>query len=205
MVKTSAKTQKSRLSVIRNHKILFIIGLLALLILVLLIKNGVEARKDKEKFEQARTSLDKVYADITSTVGAPDNYKGNNHCNESFFGAYNLVTNCSVGIQLAYATASLDEANTKFITIQSLIDTNKFKPLGSLTSGMSDFKDGAQSYKKALGTYKFSDLNCGASYIFDSPEKSALNLSDGTKNKKELFIDISCYGLAKKGYYSLQN
>ncbi len=71
MSKTTTKTQKTRLSVVKKHKILSILVLLVILVAVLLVRHSIELRRDKEKFEQARTSLDKVYAEIVATVGTP--------------------------------------------------------------------------------------------------------------------------------------
>lgn len=81
-------------------------------------------KADKEKFEQAKASIDALYADIVATAGQPDKEERGQTCGYAEFKNSKGPLSCMVRIAFVYPTGNNGEATTIFSNMNRALDLN---------------------------------------------------------------------------------
>jgi hypothetical protein len=165
-----------------------------------MVKNAVEVRKDKEKFEQARTSLDKVYADIVATVGSPDNFETNSSCSRpnQEFGQGPL--SCVVQTSFVYGVNDLKAAGDLMQKTQSTLDKSSDFKNKIKGAGMPDTLLNSSSQSDS---YEVAGIKCSVKYVYDIPRETFLKIKDSSQ--KTFQVSLGCPDSAKAEYFPLEN
>jgi hypothetical protein len=193
----------SRLRWPRDHKLISLLVIIALLVGGYFVYEAVVLRMNKHDFEQARAAIDVVYADIVSRVGQPDNYKKINYCARAHQEFTPGSISCDSDTSIIYSVDNENEANSVFKRIQKIINSNSslLKPTSVPDTSLKDSLVVDSAYHAASDKYRSHGLSCIANYIYDTPREIDLSIKD--KDKKPFEVTIGCYGPARQAYYSL--
>jgi len=161
-------------------------------------------RADKERFEQAQASIDKLYAGIVAKVGEPNNYDRNQSCGRPNQKFNEGPLSCSVGVDFVYEVLDSSEALILFKKIQNIVSANSslFQQKNTLSNSFSGSIIGTTVYTAASDQYKElqSGLDCVAKYVYDTPSETFLDLKK-TSDRRVFYITIGCSGEASDKYY----
>jgi hypothetical protein len=184
-----------------RHKITSLIILVTLLgIAGIFIYQKIALELNKRDFQNARTAIDSVYADIVRQVGPPDNYKKVNQCVREHEELTQGSLFCNIDTTIIYGVKDRVEASSILAKVQGVITNEKqFKLSGHLSRGIQDRLVTNTYYHTAEDNYRYSNLDCVASYVYDTPGEISLSLQD--KNMQPLEISFGCNGPAKQSYY----
>ena len=159
---------------------------------------------NKRGFQQARSAIDAVYANIVAKVGPPDNSKRFNSCNRSHQEFETGPLSCDVETRFIYGVSGLAEGDILFKKIQSSISANEklLKPTRPLSKSIGGLLV-VNTYYYSTNDYFVSPsrMDCIVSYTYNTPRQIDLQINDLTK--KPLEISIDCSDWAKAQYYPL--
>ena len=182
------------------------IWLVAFGILLLLVGFGYKAlvwyqlRADKQRFTEASVLVDKIYADIVTELGQPEDSKRTNSCSvryQEFTGSGDLT--CHIDGSATYLVRDKQEAEAVITNVQDLISHNgKLKSLDTLNTDFHDSVAGSTVYHIVSNKYSVNSMQCSIGYIYDPPGGARMS---GSENKK-LEIGVSCSDAAKSQIYS---
>ena len=193
------KQAKSRIVWPKEHKLLSLLILVVLGVVSFFVYQRVALELNKRDFQQARAAIDKVYADIVTQVGRPDNSKRVNDCSrpDQEFGQGPL--SCSVGIDFIYGVNNELDADTLFKKIQAVIGSHgDLKPTKALDDSIHDTLVVNSYYHSAQDFYSVSDINCSVKYTYDTPRETFLSINS---NLKTFYVSLGCDGAARASYY----
>lgn len=184
------------------------IWLLAFGILLLLIGFGYKAyvwyqlRSDKQRFTEASVLVDKIYSDIVTELGQPEDSKRTNSCSRPYqeFTGYGDPV-CRVGVTVIYSVNDRSVANNYLSTTQRIIASNRRISLnGTLSRSIQDAIAINTEYHAATDNYYLNGLNCTSNYVFDTPSETFLKIKNDSN--KPFQISFGCSGEAKSQIYS---
>lgn len=170
--------------------------------------NKYSDAQDKQKFEQARTAIDSVYADIVAQVGPPDDRQSTNACNIHKEEFASPSYTCYVETNFIYGLTNEDRANRQLKIIRASIARSKiFDKKQIMEKALKDRKEvvGIKSRTThiALDRYQYNRLACTTYYEYDPPDEIDLKITDSSKIPFE--VSINCDGPAKNLYYPLRD
>jgi hypothetical protein len=164
-----------------------------------------EKQQNQAAFEQARLTIDAIYADVIKEVGPPDDQKRTNSCSKNFQEWGGGEISCDVSGEFIYGVDSQEQATKIYKSVQNIVvnEKNTFKPESPLSTSITDELVVDTYYHSAYDSFKTErGLKCVAKYVYDTPKDSYLKTPAG---KKGLYITIGCFGGAKAPYYKLDN
>ena len=201
-----SKTPKQPpLSWIKPHKWLSLLILLLLIIIGFSIYQKISIYNNKRAFEQARTTIDSIYADIVKQVGQPDNHKRVSSCDYASREFGHGPLGCSVYVEFAYSVNNNERA-TSIVKRSSVILSSDQKITYSNLSSVTPFKNISKnplqrvSISFSKNSYGFT---CTLTSVYSVPYRLSGYLS--VANKGDVLSSIiGCEGPAKQAYYKLQ-
>lgn len=202
MVKPLSSKLKRFISWLRTHKLASVALVLILLVVGFFVYEKVALELNKRAFQNARTAINAVYADIVKNVGPPDNNKHESSCSRpsQVYGQGPL--SCDVRTSIIYGLSDKDQANTIFKTVQITMNQNKKFKSVMLEPDISSLPVGNSIYTSATDRYKMGGgIDCTMSYWYDTPRQTDLVIND--KNKKTFEIILNCNGWARTEFYSM--
>lgn len=207
MMKRLARSYNS-LPWVRSHKFKFFLLVIFLLIVGVFFYEKIALELNKRAFQQARTSIDTVYADIVAQVGQPDSYKRSNSCSRPNQEFTQGPLSCNVATTMIYGVSNPSEANTKFKSIQTIVNSKKiFKPTSPPADTIRAASVGVITSSTALDHYTInsSKMDCAIKYVYDTPSETSLLLKMNTPEEKAFYISIGCDDWARAQYYPKNN
>jgi len=187
-----------------RHKLFSVFILIVLVVAGFFVYQRITLELNKRGFQQARSAIDIVYADIIAKVGPPDNSKRVNSCNRVKEEFENGPLSCDVDTSFIYGVNGVEEADSLMSNIQNLIANHPglLQPSAPLTNQISSTLVVNSYYQTAHDHYKTArHMKCETSYIYDTLRETDLSIKDQTK--KPLEIGIDCSDWAKAQYYPL--
>jgi hypothetical protein len=187
----------------KKGKLVAVVTLVGLGVLTFWGYNTYQVRADKQRFEEARATIDSIYADIVTQLGEPDDYKRSNTCSRPYqeFTGYG-APQCDVGIIIVYGLENEEAANTNMKLVQeSASKPPKFMSNSTLDPSIAESSVTNTIFNTASDSYNFKGLRCVINYVYDTPQETYLNIKDSTK--KPFQVSIGCAGEAKSQLYKL--
>lgn len=206
MAKTKLKRRKKvsrlkpALAWLRARPRLLAVLAVIILYLLYLLGHNYHGWADNRKFAQTRTAIDTVYAGVAKNLGQPDNVKRTNNCFKTSGGLSSDI-NCSVKTEFIYGVDSEAQADVLLKHIQAEIkSTGKFKPVGKLSSAITDSLVVSTTYHGALDHYHGPHhIDCSVKYSFATPEEVDLSIHGPAARPFEVFF--TCSGPANHFVY----
>jgi hypothetical protein len=159
---------------------------------------------EKWRFETTDNHIVKTYSLITRSLGSPDNYKFEKFCTRPSVEVGEGDLSCHTGVELAYSTNDLSQANSYVTRMTSLMITSEHlkyrsgsKTLDSTVAGASIITGASQNYID-----NETQVSCIINYSYDSPLITNLRLTDS--NSKLFSISLDCFGKAQKNYFPIK-
>lgn len=183
--------------------------ILAILLVIGAIGYGVyrdySIKADKEKFEQAKASIDALYADIVATTGEPAKVEGGQTCGYAEFKNSKGPLSCMVRIAFVYPAGNNSEATTTFRSMSQALNINSnFKVTFTNESEVIPFAElESKTEQKEIGMSILegnSDIVCSFRLIYADKERDShyLMTDTGSENISGL---IACKDDAKAEHY----
>jgi hypothetical protein len=209
MAKSRAGKQKRFLTLIKKYKIVSVFIVAVLLLLVCVIYSQIQAINEKARFEQARASLDKVYADIVKEAGKPDAEKKTQRCTYGSRKYGKGPLGCSVSVNFVYGVKNVIEA--KKLTDRIDISIGKNKSILTKTYTSKDLNPFSTEYEWKIVQEIGSDytdiksgLSCTLSYIY-APNSTSFHTIISVKAAKNMSVVLVCGGSAKVEHYPVKS
>ncbi len=186
-----------------GHKFASTALFLLILVAGFFVYQRIALEMNEHAFQQARVTIDTIYADIASRVGKPDNFKRTNDCSRPSQEFEQGPLSCSVDTDFIYGVTDEQAANALFKQIQGVISLHKdlIEPIKPLDNSIKDTLVVNSYYHSAEDYYKTSSMDCSVKYTYSTPREIDLSITDSTK--KPLEINIVCSDWAKAQYYPL--
>ena len=192
------------ISSIRRHKIISFVILLVLGVIGFLVYSEIALQVNKHDFQQARSAIDTVYADIVHQVGQPDNFRRNNDCSRPNQEFESGPLSCSVNTDFIYGVDNETNANDILAKVEAVISrhSNLLKATLPLSQSIKDSYVANTYYHRSVDYYKTNrGLACEVSYTYDTPGEIDLQIRNSSQ--KPLEISSGCSGFAEEQYYPL--
>ena len=171
----------------------------------LIIIRQVGIYKEKQRFEQARQSIEKLYGVIEAKGPKPDDVEHKQSCSYTSQEFGQGARSCGVATTAVYRSKNDVEANRIMGEIDNLSDSTQYltkeKRYGSLAT--IPFSDSDEI--NGRNTQGYSDISsrmgCFISYSREAPTSSRFK----TENGNDLYVRIVCSAPAKAQYYPVSN
>jgi len=190
-------------------------GLILILILFvavggLLFYRDYSIKADKDRFEQAKASIDKLYSDIVANAGEPANAEKSQSCGRAEFKNSGGPLSCLVRIAFVYAVKDSADATDKYGAVQQAISkygdifiktfSNEAEvyPFSALADDRDDKEIGV-----SLAEIK-SGMGCSIRVVYAHGEDLSHRLSIGGA-PEALSGSIACQDGAKAEHYPSTN
>lgn len=202
---STVKINKS-MQFVKTHKL---VTALLFLVVVGLGFWGYQAyakHANKVAFEQARSAIDTIYADIVAKVGQPDDNKVSRSCStvQEVYGDGPL--SCDLDTSFIYSVADKNSSDQLRQKIKDVVSLHKAElhPIGVPLSapGIATTAPGDSSLIRDYYTVR-GQIQCVITYVFDPTFDTPLEKRN--LEEKLYYVDFLCSGPAKATFYSLQH
>jgi len=167
-----------------------------------LIYQAIALRQNRQAFQEARSDIDTIYADIVIQVGKPDNFRRTNSCSRPSQEFEQGPLSCDVSTDFIYGVDNKTQADVLKSQIQHVINQHR-DLLSPSAPPVSDIYpilapgNNTDSSNNYFLTKK--NMQCGTKYTYDLPREIGIDLQ---KNDKKIFgIAFDCSSLARKDYF----
>lgn len=167
-------------------------------------------KADKEKFEQAKASIDALYTDIVARAGEPEKVEIKESCSRASRKLEKGPLSCGSHVYLVYPTANESEATALVININDTLnlasDTLKITYTNSSTE--LPFEEVNASVKRQETSSSFIDIrsgiSCSMSFVY-ALSGDLYHVFSSDVSEKSTSVQIVCGDSAKAEYYPLIN
>ncbi|HEX5395076.1 MAG TPA: hypothetical protein VFW52_01870 [Candidatus Saccharimonadales bacterium] len=188
----------------KKHKWLTLLTIMVIIVICWVAYEVVAYKFDKQKYIEARNTLNAVYSDIITKLGNPTDYNHNGGCGgfRGEFGESGPII-CSWSINFNYQVANNSEAVNLKKTIEGVISANSNLAVSALPPKIDPFvstlpisRGGAES-----DYYKTNkNVKCQVIYNYKSKNVSSTRQKN-SQLKASLNIELSCSGASRGKYY----
>lgn len=174
-----------------------------LLVLGIIFYRNYSVAVDKRRFEQARESIDKLYAEIEASVGKPNISEKKENCSRPSLKFEKGPLSCDVSVDFSFSTRNINDANNLMISIVSIINASNYIKIDSSSSLVTllfsnRLDQGANERRSQNFQEKKSSMNCSITYRYLIPSEEIQNTNMAT-----LSISLGCHAKSRAKHYPM--
>lgn len=195
---------------VKSHRLLSVLVLVLLILGGFLVYRQYSIAQERQRFEQARASIDELYTEIVATAGEPDKSERSQSCGYASRKFDRGPRSCSVRVQFVYGVTSNEDASNKFnqirlglkkksdIFLVTYSNEQEVTPFKKLKANNDEKEAGISTPEKRSG------LSCSMRLIYAKSDNDS-HFIISTTQPESLSASISCYGDAKEEHYPVRS